>query len=230
MVRDIAGERRLTVRGSEDHVSPDPHFTVIPAQGKAETRQSALQINRLHGFLAVGPRDSDGELALGLSVGRETSRRLALQHEIDLDDIRAAGFACVPMIQIILPADACSFVGRGENLDDGDEAFMTALANLDKLLGVLFVDDGSEERLLNKVMPLADSCPIAIHETGQEGLVKAGDEQVLELRPKFRVFEKRIHSRERAWHGFLPCSLPRLLTKHPFYTLTVGPVARGSSR
>jgi hypothetical protein len=101
---------------------------------------------------------------------------LALQHKIDLDDISAAGFASGPMVDVMLPADVAGLVGWSEHLHYGDESIGAALANLDILLGVLFADDGCEQGLFGEVMALADSRPIAIYQTGQERLIKTGDE------------------------------------------------------
>ena len=77
-------------------------------------------------------------------------------------------------------------------------------ADLDKLLDVFLADHRREQRHLGGVQALADAGPVAVHQPGQQDLVQAGDELVLEGGPELVVFQVRVHSRKRARHGGSP--------------------------
>ena len=125
-----------------------------------------------------------------------------MQHEVDLNDVRLGRPRLLPAGEVRLAAGVRKLVRGADDFEQRDEPAVGALPDLDQRLGVLLAEDRREQRLLADVVPLRDARAVAVHQAWQEQLVQGMDEVMLKDRPQLVVFQIRIHSRERARHGW----------------------------
>src|SRR5262249_60979650 len=120
--------------------------------------------------------DGDGIVPVGQAVPRILQRRLALQDQVDLDEVGVGGPPFAALLQVCLPALARDLVRRADDVHQRDQAVVGALADLEVILAVFLPRDGSEQHLLDDVVPLRQAGGGGGRPAGRQGGGTAGGE------------------------------------------------------
>src|SRR5262249_9033827 len=151
-------------------------------------------------------RHGDRVVPFRQTVAAVVEERFALKRQVNLDDAGALRAGEPAGLQVRGPALRQGFIDRRSDVQERDQPAVRALPHLDVRFVALLADDRGEERLFGDVCALLNSGSITIDQAGQENLVQAGDELVLEGWPQGFVFQVRVHSGEGGRHG---ARLPR---------------------
>src|SRR5207249_356607 len=120
--------------------------------------------------------------------------------EIDFHEIAVAIAAVAALFEIGGAAGGGRLVGRAHDVHQGDELAVAALADFDVLFMMLFAHHRREQGLFVDVVALGHARTVAVHEAGQQDLIKTVYQLMLKAGPKIVVFQVRIHSWKRAGH------------------------------
>ena len=169
---------------------------VVGGQWQLELRQPLLHGTGIDlvAIRAGTAGHRDRTVRVGYFAAIHAHRGLALGQQVDLHDVRA--LLCGDGLggQVRGSAAGGGAVADAHDIEQRDEPTVDPATDLDVLLGVFLTRDGREQHDFRCVLANRDARTVAIHQTGQQHLVRGGDELLVERGPEGRLFEIRIHS------------------------------------